>query len=229
MAELPSLPAVEAAIVRSTNESRRAEGRQPVSRNAVLDQAARRFAEFLATSGLFAHEADGRQPADRAKAAGYAFCSIAENLALNLDSRGFSSNTLADEAMDGWKKSPGHRKNMLLAHVTEIGVGIAQAPGRDPKFLSVQLFGRPQRLAYTFRVQNASSSTISFTFGGETQDLEPRVSITFSACDPGQIRFVKSNGWFGGAQLDVTHEAVDQARYVLRNAAEGRLTISVER
>ncbi len=229
MAELPNLALTETAIVERTNDFRRAEGRGALIRNAVLDQAARRFAEYLAKSGKFAHEADGRQPADRAKAAGYEFCTIAENLALNLDSRGFSTTKLAGEAVEGWKASPGHRKNMLLPHVTEIGVGIARAPGQDPKFLSVQLFGRPQRLAYEFRIQNASTTAITYTFGGETQPLEPRMTVTHSACDPGKIHFVKSGGWLGGKQLDVTYDAADKAKFVLRNAPDDKLVVSVER
>ena len=229
MAEIPNMAAAEAAIVEQTNAFRRSEGRTAVVRNVVLDQAARRFAEYLARTGRFAHEADGRQPADRATAAGYRYCTIAENLALNLDSRGFSTAKLAGEAVEGWKASPGHRKNMLLPNVTEIGVGIARAPGADPKFHSVQLFGRPQRLSFTFQVQNSSGTAVTYSFGGKTQQIEPRVVVTHTACEPGAIRFVKPGGWFGGAGLDVTFDALDRAKFVLRGNPDGRLTVSQER
>jgi uncharacterized protein YkwD len=46
--------------------------------------------------------------------------------------------------MDGWKNSPGHRRNLLLAQVTEIGVGAAK--GRSGRWYFVQLFGSPPQV-----------------------------------------------------------------------------------
>lgn len=229
MAEIPDLSLTETAIVERTREFRRTEGLGNLSRNAALDQAARSFADYLAKSGRFAHEADGRQPADRAKAAGYWHCTIAENLALNLDSRGFTVSKLADEAVEGWKGSPGHRKNMLLPFVTEIGVGVARAPGTDHKFLSVQLFGRPRSLAYEFRIENTSTATVTYTFAGERHQIEPRVVVTHSACDPGKLHFVRTGAWLGGTRLDVHFDAADKARYVLRNTPDGQIAVQPER
>ncbi len=163
MVDIPDLARTEVAIVAQTNAFRREERLAPVVRNAALDQAARLFAAYLAKTGRFAHEADGRQPADRVKASGYQYCTVAENLALNLDSRGFTAEKLSGEAIEGWKNSPGHRKNILLPDVTEIGVGVARAPDADPKFLSVQLFGRPSSLTFEFRVANRSGSAITYT------------------------------------------------------------------
>ena len=54
-------------------------------------------------------------PPQRAEAQGYRYCTVAENLALNLDSRGFETRQLARKAVEGWKASPGHRANMLRA------------------------------------------------------------------------------------------------------------------
>jgi uncharacterized protein YkwD len=59
-----------------------------------------------AKSGKFGHEADGRQPGQRAEAQGYRYCTVAENLALNLDSRGFETKELARKAVEGWKARP---------------------------------------------------------------------------------------------------------------------------
>ena len=63
------------------------------------------FAHYLAKTGKFAHEADGREPSDRAAEQGYRYCLLAENLALNLDSRGFESRKLAGDVLKGWKES----------------------------------------------------------------------------------------------------------------------------
>ena len=54
-----------------------------------------------AKTGKFAHEADGREPSERAEAQGYRYCLVAENLALNLDSRGFETRQLAGDAVEG--------------------------------------------------------------------------------------------------------------------------------
>ena len=144
---LPDLPQTEIAIVEMTNAFRKASALQEVRPNGVLAAAARAFAEYLAKSGQFSHEADGRKPEDRALAQGYSYCLVAENLARNLNSRGFESRQLAREVVEGWKGSPGHRENLLLGDATEIGVAIVRVPDKHPKFVSVQMFGRPDRAA----------------------------------------------------------------------------------
>ena len=122
----PDLPAVELAIVQKTNDFRRANQLDGLRLNARLDKAARGFAWYLARTGKFSHTADGRSHSARIKSAGYKYCITAENLALNGDSRGFRAAQLAQDALTGWKKSPGHRKNLLRKYVTEIGIGVAK-------------------------------------------------------------------------------------------------------
>lgn len=226
MADIPDLARTEIAIIAATNAFRGEQRLGPLTRNAALDQTARLFANYLAKSGRFAHEADGRQPAERATASGYKYCTVAENLALNLDSRGFTAEKLSSEAVEGWKNSPGHRKNMLLPHVTEIGVGVARAPGADPKFLSVQLFGRPASLAIEFRISNRSTQTVSYAFGSKTQTLEPRVIVTHKSCDPGEIRFDRAGNWLTGTKIDARFEARSGALYVVKTAAGGRIVVT---
>ncbi len=229
MAEIPDLARTEAAIIAQTNAFRREERLAPVVRNVALDQAARLFAQYLAKTGRFAHEADGRQPADRVNASGYQYCTVAENLALNLDSRGFTVEKLSGDAIEGWKNSPGHRKNMLLANVTEIGVGVAQAPGGDPKFLSVQLFGRPRSLAFEFRIANRSASAVAYSFGGSSQELKPRVTATHQACDPGEIHFERAGSWLSGTRIDARYAAAGGALYVITSGADGRIRVDLDR
>ena len=148
--------------------------------------------EYLAKTGKFAHEADGRQPAQRAEAQGYRYCLVAENLAMNLDSRGFETRALARDAVEGWKNSPGHRANMLQPTVTEIGVAVARAPDRDPKFISVQLFGRPEALKVEFRIENRAGAEVRYALGEETHTLPARAIVTHTSCDPEQLTFEQS-------------------------------------
>ena len=62
MATLPDLPQTEIAIVEMTNAFRKESRLGEVKPNAALTAAARAFAEYLAKTGKFAHEADGHQP-----------------------------------------------------------------------------------------------------------------------------------------------------------------------
>jgi uncharacterized protein YkwD len=56
----------------------------------------------------------------RVSAAGYDWGFAAENL-------GAGYSTL-DDAVQGWKTSPGHRKNLLDPHATEIGIAAVATP-----------------------------------------------------------------------------------------------------
>lgn len=225
---LPDLPNVEIAIVEMTNAFRRENNLGEVTANPALARAARDYAAYLARSGTFSHTADGREPSARAESAGYAFCQVAENLALNLDSRGFETRALAGQAVEGWKTSPGHRKNLLAPHVVEIGVAVVRAPDKDPKFISVQLFGRPKSLAYTFKVANVSSASISYSFGGETHALQPRYSVTHSACTPSELQFSPPEAAKAAPSLKARYAARDGQVYTLKPGAAGTLTLEVK-
>ena len=210
----PDLPKVEAAIVQQTNAFRKEQGLGPVHPNAVLRKSADDFARYLARTGTFSHTADNRQPGDRAKAGGYDFCIVAENLASNLDSRGFESQQLARDAVEGWKNSPGHRKNLVQPHVTEIAVAVAKAPGQE-KYLSVQLFGRPSTLRYEFTVKNASETPVAYTFDGKPFTVEGRRLITHTECAPGQLAFVSAGSWLSKQALSAVFPVKAGATYMI--------------
>ncbi len=229
MAELPDVPRAEALIVERTNAFRASEGLPPVVRNLALERAAQLYAKYLAKSGRFAHEADGRQPSDRTRAAGYWHCTIAENLALNLDSRGFTAQRLASDVVEGWKGSPGHRKNMVLPHVTEIGVGIAQAVEKDPKFISVQLFGRPKHLSYEFQIANKSTMSVNYRFADKDYGLAPREIVRHTACNPEKIAFISAGSWIGGARIGEHVEAVDGLLLTVQSAEGGKIRVDKSR
>jgi Cysteine-rich secretory protein family len=224
MASLPDLPQTETAIVEMTNAFRRESKLGEVKPNAALTAAARAFAAYLAKTGKFAHEADGRAPAQRAEAAGYRYCLVGENLALNLDSRGFETRALARDVVDGWKSSPGHRANMLLPTVTEIGVAVARAPDNNPKFISVQLFGRPESMKVEFLIENRAGAEVSYTLGEETQELPARATVTHTSCDPDQLTFEKA-----AAATARRFTPRNGDRFVVRPGTAGAIAVSVER
>ena len=84
----------------------------------------------MAEAGFFSHAgSDGSDIGARLDRIGYGWCAAAENIA-----KGHSSVT---EVLDGWRASPGHRRNMLNREVTEMG--LAQAAGNH----WVMVLGRP--------------------------------------------------------------------------------------
>lgn len=220
---IPDLPQTEIAIVEMTNAFRKENELGALKPNAALTAAARAFAEYLGRSGKFGHEADGRKPAERAVSHGYRYCTLAENLALNLDSRGFETRQLARNAVEGWKGSPGHRANMLRPNVTEIGVGVVKAPDRDPKFISVQLFGRPESLKFEFSVENRAGRTVKYVLGGEVITLPARTIATYTRCEPEALVFEKAG------KAAHPYEPRNGDRYVLRSKAREEIKVELKR
>ncbi|HXF78521.1 MAG TPA: CAP domain-containing protein [Usitatibacter sp.] len=140
-ARAADIPSVERAILEGTNRFRHEQGVGVVRPDSMLDRTARDFAEYLARTDRFDHEADGRTPAIRARAHGYDYCLVAENIAYQFDSRGFTTPALARGLIQGWKDSPGHRRNMLDARAVDTGVAVAQS-AHSGRFYAVQMFGR---------------------------------------------------------------------------------------
>ena len=137
----PDIARAQALVIDATNAFRRDEGRAAVTRNEKLEETARDFARYMARTGTFDHQADGLTPADRAQRHGYRWCRIAENIAYQFDSRGYSAEVLARELVAGWKNSAGHRRNMLERDVVHIAVAIARSD-RNGYYYAVQMLGR---------------------------------------------------------------------------------------
>lgn len=226
-AVLPDTPTVEAAIIEFTNSYRGRQHLGTLKANPNLTKAARAYAAFLAKSGEFSHTADGRQAGDRITSAGYAWCQIGENLAMHLDSRGFQARALAEKSVEGWINSPPHRANLVAPAMTEIGVGVVRAPDKDPKFISVQLFARPQSLQYEFQISNATQESVGYSFGGEEHEIQPRYSVTHSSCNPGEIVVESVGGGLWPKTLSMRYEARDGLVYKLEPDAEGGVRIDV--
>lgn len=227
-ADLPDIPVVETQIIEMTNAYRGRQNLGLLKASPSLAKAARAYAAFLAKSGLFSHTADGRQAGDRISSAGYAWCQIGENLAMHLDSRGFEARVLAEKSVEGWINSPPHRANLVAPFMTEIGVGVAQAPDKKPKFLSVQLFARPQALTYAFQIANTTSESVAYSFAGEAHEIKPRHAVTHSSCSPGEISFDRFGAGLWSKGLSLRYEARDGLLYSLEpDAADGGVRIAV--
>jgi uncharacterized protein YkwD len=218
----PDNPAVADRIVQQTNEFRSRNDLSPLSPNKPLAEAAQRFAEFMADSDRYGHQADGREPAERATAHGYAHCALAENIAFQFSSLGFGTDELAGRLMEGWEESPGHRKNMLLPHMTEIGVGIARSE-RTQRHYAVQKFGRPQSASTRFEMANRADAPVRYELAGKVFNLPPRVTRTHEGCFDGTLKVLGPDG-----PPSPEFSPRDGARYTVLRDTAGKLAIQTK-
>lgn len=108
----------------ATNRLRQARGLAPVSPNPVLAKAAAQHACDMAQRGLMSHRGTRTTgPAQRVKALGYRPTITAENIAAGP----FSLQRVLNE----WNRSAGHRDNILISQMSEVGIG--SALGADGK------------------------------------------------------------------------------------------------
>jgi uncharacterized protein YkwD len=207
----PDLDRAEQQIVEQTNRFRRDQGIAATAPSRHLDSAARRFAQYMARSGRYGHEADGRKPVERTRAAGYEECMVAENIAFQYNSAGFGARDLADGFFEGWRNSPGHRRNMLEADATETAVAIERsAQGR---YYAVQLFGRPASQRVRFEIGNRAPQAVRYELDGKAFDLPPRATRRHEQCGRSALRLQ-----LPGSAARVLHpEAGDRLRVELAN------------
>ncbi len=115
-------------VFRIANTARVDAGMQPYAWSGELGLAAQRHAQDMVDNGYFSHDSqDGRNFSERAMEAGYDAFPSGENIA--------QGQRDADQVMDSWMNSSGHRANILSEGSTEIGVGLVD-------FTWVQVFGR---------------------------------------------------------------------------------------
>ncbi len=190
----PDLTAVVNNIIEKTNAFRQQEHRSPVGKNAKLSKTAQYFADYMARTGRYGHTADKQTPAERATKHEYDYCIVLENIAYAFNSEGFSTDELTHQFVDGWKKSPGHRRNMLDADVVDTGVAVARSE-KTGYYFAVQMFGRPKSMAIKFRIDNQTSTTVHYGIGKEDFSLPAHYTRSHERCRPTEIAFeIPSDG-----------------------------------
>jgi hypothetical protein len=129
---LSSHPSVdEKFLLDATNRERAATGLQPLEWDDALAAAARQHAQLMAHENLLSHQLPGEAPLDQRLAqAGAKFAMVAENIAVGPN---------PESIHDGWMHSPGHRKNILNAELTAIGIATTRGSGG---LFAVQDFSR---------------------------------------------------------------------------------------
>lgn len=108
------------------NAYRKQNGLKPLKLNASLTEAAKAHSRDLAKWDRISHYgSDGSNPWDRVKRTGYNAKLAAENVG--------TGQASVDEVMKGWKESPGHNKNLLLADAEHMGIALVQDPKTEFK------------------------------------------------------------------------------------------------
>jgi len=99
------------------NAYRKTNGLKPLTLDTKLTQAAKAHSRDLAKWDRISHYgSDGSNPWDRVRRSGYKARLAAENV-------GTGQATL-QEVFAGWKKSPGHNKNLLLKDAKHMGIAL---------------------------------------------------------------------------------------------------------
>ena len=109
-------PTPEAQLVALINAERTQRGLNAVSVSPLLMQEAEAHSQDMIDRNFVSHtNPDGQDPGDRLDSAGYDWLTYGENIG--------AGQTTAQDMLDGWMNSSGHRANLLNANFTEIGVG----------------------------------------------------------------------------------------------------------
>ncbi len=182
----PDLALVERIIVERTNDFRREQGLQPVDPDAKLTAAARYFAQYMARTERYGHEADGTEPADRAMRHGYDYCLVAENLSYQYNSADFHTADLAQRYVEGWKNSPGHRKNMVSPHATDTAVAVTRSE-KSGRYYAVQMFGRPKSASIEFRIVKSAREPVRYRVAKRGFTLPPGAGMVHQLCAPQEV------------------------------------------
>ncbi|WP_372716487.1 CAP domain-containing protein [Novipirellula sp.] len=177
---------VKRAIVKQTNTFRKEHNLDAVTGDENLMKCASDFANFMAKTSKYGHNADGQTPAQRAKAAGYEYCVVRENIAYRTNTGDVTAESLIDIFVQGWIESPPHRENMLAEYVTDTGVAVATTD--DVTYYAVQLFGRPKSQAIKIQIRNETSELQTLiSEANDSQDeieMPPRTIIKMTRCFP---------------------------------------------
>ena len=121
---------------RYINQVRARHGAGPVRMEVRLVEAALRHSLMMARKGKMAHQFGfGTRFKDRIKKAGIRGAA-AENVGA-----GYSS---IESVIDGWLRSPGHRRNLLNRKLTHIGMAAAVNPASKYRTYWTLILARPQ-------------------------------------------------------------------------------------
>jgi len=136
---IPSTTAVNALeneVIRLTNLERTKRGLPALKANWQLSRCARYKSQDMINKNYFAHQSPTYgSPFDMIESFGIRMAAGGENIAMG--------QRTAQEVVNAWMNSAGHRGNILSTSYTEIGVGLAK--NKNGTCYWTQMFIRPGR------------------------------------------------------------------------------------
>ncbi len=129
--EIAGIDTIEALIFKSTNEERQKRGLNSLTLDERLQVAARQHANDMLMKRYLSHDSEdevNKTPLRRIYNSGLPVLGIGENVAENIGSAvplllKTNPDTLVKLIMEGWMKSPLHKKNILDPDFTHMGIG----------------------------------------------------------------------------------------------------------
>ena len=126
--------ASEQEVLELVNQEREKEGRSPLAWCDGLGDLARAHSNDMCDRGFFSHvNPEGENPTARGRAGhagSYTFDPIVPNPYNGVGENIAMGYSTAEQVMEGWMNSPGHRANILNGKYTHIGVGICSGCGK---------------------------------------------------------------------------------------------------
>ncbi len=142
------LTKVEDLVLELTNQARRVKGLPPLSMDEDLRRVARAYSDDMLVRRFFDHTNPEGVSFDERISDHYPhrFHVVGENIWSAFGYNPRKTQQVAQEIVDSWMNSPGHRENLLSPHYTHLGVGVSS---RQDKILATQEFvGKPKTFGF---------------------------------------------------------------------------------
>ncbi|KXZ40264.1 spore coat assembly protein SafA/uncharacterized protein, YkwD family [Alkalithermobacter thermoalcaliphilus JW-YL-7 = DSM 7308] len=131
---IDDVKAIEQEVIRLVNLERSKRNLPPLSHNWELSRVARYKSQDMIDNNYFSHNSPVYgSPFDMIRSFGIKFSAAGENIA-------YGQRT-AQQVVNAWMNSEGHRRNILSTNFTQIGVGYAVNKSGVPYW--TQMFIRP--------------------------------------------------------------------------------------
>jgi uncharacterized protein YkwD len=192
----------EEHILALVNDQRTRHGLEPLIISSELAVVARDHSSDMGERGFYSHvDPEGITPNERITAAmgdTYYLAGTSENIAYTESSRGFAHQehtAIAEQLMNGWMNSPGHRANILRDSSTHIGIGLHRSGNR---IYATQKFMRyivAHDDAVTSRVVPADDPIVRYHINPGLKVSRSDFVVRVSLPDP-NARWTTDNGSF---------------------------------
>ncbi|GAB6100233.1 hypothetical protein JCM16358_21120 [Halanaerocella petrolearia] len=128
------LKEMEKKVVELVNQERQKQGLEPYQHNQKVSEVARTKAQDMAENNYFSHTSPTYgSPFEMLSQFNVSYRTAGENIA--------KGQGTAQQVMNSWMNSSGHRRNILSQRFTQIGVGLAKDEDGTPYW--VQMFIKP--------------------------------------------------------------------------------------